>query len=52
MKKISSRAVAVLLISAAVIVGLVTYVLKYVDKGANWALYFSADGPLPQRGGG
>ena len=42
MKKITNRAVSVLLIAAMVICGLVVYVLRYVDDGQRWALYFAA----------
>ena len=41
MKKITSRAVSVLLIAALIIAGMVVYVLRYVDNGRDWALYFS-----------
>ena len=41
MKKISRRAVSVLLLAAMVICGMVVYVLRYVDDGQDWALYFS-----------
>ena len=41
MKKISRRAVSVLLLAAMVICGMVVYVLRYVDDGRDWALYFS-----------
>ena len=41
MKKISNRAVSVLVIAALVICGMVTYVIRYVDDGAKWAMYFS-----------
>ena len=41
MKKITTRAVSVLLIAALVIVGLTVYVLRYIDEGRDWALYFS-----------
>ena len=41
MKKITTRAVSVLLIAALVIVGLTVYVLRYIDNGQDWALYFS-----------
>ena len=41
MKKITNRAVSVLLIAALVIVGILTYVIRYVDEGEDWALYFS-----------
>lgn len=42
MKKITQRAISVLLIAAMVIVGMVYYVIRYIDKGQDWALYFSA----------
>ena len=42
MKKITNRALSVLLIACLVICGLVVYVLRYVDDGRSWALYFSA----------
>ena len=41
MKKISNRALSVLLIVALVIAGMGAYVLRYIDKGEEWALYFS-----------
>ena len=41
MKKITTRAVSVLLLAAAVIVGLTIYVLRYLDDGRSWALAFS-----------
>lgn len=41
MKKITNRAISVLLIAALVICGMVVYVLRYVDHGQEWALYFS-----------
>ncbi|MBR1456420.1 MAG: penicillin-binding protein [Oscillospiraceae bacterium] len=41
MKKITNRAVSVLLIAALVIVGVLAYVVRYVDEGEDWALYFS-----------
>ena len=41
MRKITTRAVSVLLIAALVIVGLTVYVLRYIDHGRDWALYFS-----------
>ena len=41
MKKITRRAVSVLLLAALVIVGLTVYVLRYIDHGADWALYFN-----------
>ena len=41
MKKISNRALSVLLIVALVIAGMGAYVLRYIDHGEEWALYFS-----------
>lgn len=41
MKKITNRAVSVLLIAALIIAGMVVYVLRYVDDGRDWALYFA-----------
>ena len=41
MRKITNRAVSVLLIAALVICGMVVYVLRYIDHGQEWALYFS-----------
>ena len=41
MKKITNRALSVLLIAALVIFGMGTYVLNYIDHGKEWALYFS-----------
>ena len=41
MKKITNRAVSVLLIAALIIGGMVVYVLRYVDEGRDWALYFA-----------
>lgn len=41
MKKITNRAVSVLLLAALVIFGMVTYVLRYLDYGEEWALAFS-----------
>ena len=41
MKRITNRAISVLLIAALVICGMVVYVLRYVDHGQDWALYFS-----------
>ncbi len=41
MKKITRRAFSLLLLAAFVIVGLTTYVLRYIDHGADWALYFN-----------
>ena len=41
MRKITNRAISVLLIAALVICGMVVYVLRYIDHGQEWALYFS-----------
>ena len=41
MRKITSRALCVLLLSAGVIFGMTVYVLNYIDYGHDWALYFS-----------
>ena len=41
MKKITRRAFSVLLLALLVIAGLTTYVLRYIDHGADWALYFN-----------
>ena len=41
MKKINRRAFSVLLIAAFVIIGMSVYVLRYIDHGQDWALYFS-----------
>ena len=41
MKKITNRALSVLLIAALVIVGMTVYVLRYIDNGKSWAMTFS-----------
>ena len=41
MRKITTRAVSVLLLAAAIVVGLTVYVLRYIDDGRSWALAFS-----------
>ncbi len=41
MRKITRRAYSVLLLAVLVIVGLTSYVLRYIDHGADWALYFN-----------
>ncbi len=41
MKKITRRAFSVLLIAALVIFGMGLYLSRYIDKGQDWALYFS-----------
>lgn len=40
MKKVTHRAYFTVLLALFVIVGLVIYVIRYVDNGAEWALYF------------
>lgn len=56
MKKINRRAFSVLLIAVLVIVGLGVYILRYIDDGQSWALYFSransgSTGELTDRSG-
>lgn len=56
MKKINRRAFSVLIIAIAVIFGLGIYILRYVDHGQDWALYFSransgSTGELTDRNG-
>lgn len=56
MKKINRRAFSVLIIALAVIFGLGVYILRYVDHGQDWALYFSransgSTGELTDRNG-
>ena len=41
MRKITSRAFLVLLIAAFVIYGMGAYLVRYIDHGQEWALYFS-----------
>lgn len=41
MRKITNRAFSVLLLAALVIFGMTVYVLRYIDNGRDWALYFS-----------
>ena len=41
MNKITRRALSVLIIAALVICGMTVYVMRYVDDGKDWALYFS-----------
>lgn len=41
MKKMTQRAIAVLLLASAVICGMIVYVIRYVDEGRDWALYFA-----------
>ncbi len=56
MKKITNRAVSLLLIAALIIVGLVAYTLRYLDRGQDWALAFArqnsgSSGTVLDRGG-
>ncbi len=56
MKKINRRAFSVLLLAACVIVGMAVYILRYIDDGRDWALYFSransgSTGELTDRNG-
>ena len=41
MKKITNRAISVLLLAALVIGGMLVYVIRYVDHGRDWALAFT-----------
>ena len=41
MKKIKGRAFSVMLLCLAVIFGMTVYVLRYIDHGGSWAMYFS-----------
>lgn len=40
MKKVTLRAYFTVLLAVLVIVGLLVYVIRYIDDGASWALYF------------
>ena len=56
MKRISNRAISVLVIAALVICGMIVYIIRYVDSGAKWAMYFSransaSSGELVDRNG-
>ena len=56
MKKITTRALSVLLLAALIVGGLGIYVLRYVVHGREWALYFaqlnsSSSGELTDRSG-
>ncbi len=56
MKKITRRAFSVLLLALSIIFGMTVFVLRYVDEGRDWALYFSranagAGGELRDRNG-
>ncbi|MBR5342987.1 MAG: penicillin-binding protein [Oscillospiraceae bacterium] len=56
MKKITNRAVSLLLIAALIIVGLVAYTLRYLDDGKDWALAFArqnsgSSGTMTERNG-
>ena len=41
MKKITTRAVSVLLLAMLVIIGMNVYILRYIDNGRSWALTFA-----------
>ena len=41
MKKITTRAVSVLLLAMLVIMGMNVYILRYIDHGRSWALTFA-----------
>lgn len=41
MKKTGSRALSVLLIAAMIIFGMISFTLRYIDNGRDWALYFA-----------
>lgn len=56
MKKITHRAVSVLLLAALIVAGLVLYTIRYVDEGRDWALSFAransgSTGALSDRNG-
>ena len=56
MKKITARAFSVLLIALLVVVGMGRYIMRYIDEGEKWALYFSransgSSGVLTDRNG-
>lgn len=42
MKKITRRALSVLLLAAAIVFGMTVFVLRYVDEGQSWALRFAS----------
>lgn len=41
MRKITNRAVSVLILAVLVIIGLNLYILRYIDDGKDWAMAFS-----------
>ena len=47
MKKITNRAVSVLLIAALIIGGMVVYVLRYVDEGGTGPCILPGPTPAP-----
>ncbi len=56
MSRITRRAFSVLLIALAILFGMAVFVLRYVDEGRSWALYFAgansgAGGELRDRNG-
>lgn len=42
MKKITQRALSVLLLALAIIAGMTVFVLRYASEGSDWALYFAS----------
>ena len=42
MKKITRRALSVLLLALALIFGMTVFALRYADEGGDWALYFAS----------
>lgn len=56
MRKMTNRAFSLLLIAALVIAGMGWYILEYINKGSDWAMYFSrmnsgSSGVLTDRNG-
>ena len=55
-RKITNRAFSVLLIAAMVVCGMGVYLVRYIEDGKDWALYFSREnsgstGQLTDRNG-
>lgn len=42
MKKMKTRSMSVLLIVLAVLFGMGVYIMRYIDRGGSWAMYFSS----------
>lgn len=42
MKKITGRALSVLILAALVVFGMGVYIMRYINHGEDWALYFSS----------